>query len=51
MYDYVRELYRAEVTQNYVNPNVRAIGQGEVMHRKYKGPKLGGGQAYDNSCM
>jgi hypothetical protein len=38
---------QAEVIQNYVNPNVRNIGQGEAQHRKYKRLKLGGGQAYD----
>jgi hypothetical protein len=26
---------RAEVIQNHLNANVRAIGQGEAMHRKY----------------
>jgi hypothetical protein len=30
---------------NHTNPNVRAIGQGEDRHRKYKRLKLGGGQA------
>jgi hypothetical protein len=33
------------------NPNVRAIGQGEPRHRKYKRLKLGGGQAYDRSSV
>jgi hypothetical protein len=31
------------------NSNVRAIGQGEAIHRKYKRLKLGGGQAYHRS--
>jgi hypothetical protein len=31
------------------NANVRNIGQGEPRHRKYKGLKLGGGQANDRS--
>jgi hypothetical protein len=49
VYDYVTKLYRtqAEVILNHVNPNVRGIGQGAARHRKYKRPKLGGGQAYD----
>jgi hypothetical protein len=49
MYDYIIKLCRtqAEVILNYVNPNLRGIGQGEAMHRKYKRLKLGGGQAYD----
>jgi hypothetical protein len=28
---------------------VRSMGQGEAEHRKYKGLKRGGGQAYDRS--
>jgi hypothetical protein len=40
---------QAEVIQNHENANVRNIGQGEARHRKYKRPKLGGGQAYDRS--
>jgi hypothetical protein len=40
---------QAEVIQNHLNPNVRASGQGEAMHRKHKRLKLGGGQAYDRS--
>jgi hypothetical protein len=51
--DYVTKLCRkqAGVIQNYLNPNVRAIGQGEAMHRKHKRltSKLGGGQTYDYS--
>jgi hypothetical protein len=29
--------------------HVRDIGQGEARHKKYKGIKLGGDQAYDSS--
>jgi hypothetical protein len=48
IYDYISKLCRrqAEVIKNHPNPNVRAIGQGEAIHRKYKRLKLGGGQAY-----
>jgi hypothetical protein len=51
MYDYITKLCRrqAEVILNHENPNVRAIGQGELRHRKYKRLKLGGGKAYDRS--
>jgi hypothetical protein len=51
VYDYITKLCRqqAEVIQNDDNKNVRAIGQGEARHRKYKRLKLGGGQAYDRS--
>jgi hypothetical protein len=50
MYDYITTSCRiqAEVIQNYLNLNVRAIGQ-EAMRRKRKGFKLGGGQAYERS--
>jgi hypothetical protein len=53
MYDYMRKLCRqqAEVILNHDNENVRYIGQGEARHRKYKRPKLGGGQAYDRSSV
>jgi hypothetical protein len=53
VYDFITELCRqqAEVIQNHDNENVRNIGQGEVQHRKYKRPKLGGGQAYDRSSV
>jgi hypothetical protein len=53
VYDYITKLCRrqAEVILNYENPNVRAIGQGEPRHRKYKGLKLGGGHAYDRSSV
>jgi hypothetical protein len=39
VYDYITELCRtqAEIIQNLVNPNVHGIGQGEAMHRMYKG--------------
>jgi hypothetical protein len=33
------------------NPSVRAIGQGEARHRKYKRLTLGGGQAYNRSSV
>jgi hypothetical protein len=36
---------QAEVIQNYLNQNVLAIEQGEVVRRKYKRLKLDGGQA------
>jgi hypothetical protein len=51
IYDYITKLSRqqTEVIQNHENANVRNIGQGEARHRKYKGLKLGGGQAYDRS--
>jgi hypothetical protein len=51
IYDYIRKLCRqqAEVIQNHENANVHNIGQGEPRHRKYKGRKLGSGQAYDRS--
>jgi hypothetical protein len=32
-----------------MNANVHNICQGEASHKKYKGLKLGGGQAYDRS--
>jgi hypothetical protein len=53
VYDYITKLCRrqAEVILNHENPNVRAIGQGEPMHRKYKRLTLGGGQAYDRSSV
>jgi hypothetical protein len=49
--DYITKLCRkeAEVILNHENPNVHAIGQGELRRRKYKRLKLGGGQAYDRS--
>jgi hypothetical protein len=49
IYDYITKLCKqqAEVIRNHDNKNVRAIGQGETHHRKYKRLKLGGGQAYD----
>jgi hypothetical protein len=37
---------QAEVIQNRENANVHNIGQGEAMHRMYKGLELGGSQAY-----
>jgi hypothetical protein len=51
-YDYVTNLFReqAEVIQNDPNEAVRAIGQGEAMHSKYKRLKVGGGEAYVRSA-
>jgi hypothetical protein len=51
LYDCITKLCRrqAEVNLNHQNPNVRAIGQEEAMHRKYKRLKFGGGQACDRS--
>jgi hypothetical protein len=51
VYDYRTKLCRqqAEVIQNHENEHVRSIGKGEARHRKYKGPKLDGNQAYDRS--
>jgi hypothetical protein len=51
VYDYITKLCKqqVEVIQDHGNENVRAIGQGEARHRKYKRLKLGGGQAYDRS--
>jgi hypothetical protein len=51
IYNYVTKLCRqqAEVIQNHENANARKIGQGKPRHSKYKGLKLGGGQAYDRS--
>jgi hypothetical protein len=43
----VFSMQRAEVIQNHENEHVHGIGEGETRHRKYKMPKLGGGQAYD----
>jgi hypothetical protein len=53
VYDFITKLCRqqAEVILNHNNENVRNIGQGEARHRKYKGLKLGGGQAYDHSSV
>jgi hypothetical protein len=51
VYDYITKLCRrqADVIQNHPNPNVRAIGHGEAIHRKYKRLKLCGGLAYHRS--
>jgi hypothetical protein len=51
VYDYITKLcsQQTEVIQNHENANVRKIGQGEPRHKKYKGLKLGGDQAYDRS--
>jgi hypothetical protein len=49
---YIIKLCRtqAEVILTHVNQNVRCIGQGDAMHRKYRKLKLGSGQAYDRSA-
>jgi hypothetical protein len=51
IYNYTTKLCRqqAEVIQNHENTNVRNIGKGEPLHRKYKRLKLGDGQTYDRS--
>jgi predicted nucleic acid-binding Zn ribbon protein len=51
VYNYVTKLcgQQAEVIQNHENEHVSDIEQGEARHRKYKGLKLRGGQAYDRS--
>jgi hypothetical protein len=53
VYDYIIKLCRrqAEVILNHENPNVRATGQGETRHRKYKRLTFGDGQAYDRSSV
>jgi hypothetical protein len=40
---------QAEVILNYLNPNVRDIGQAYGRRRKYKTLKLSAGEAYDRS--
>jgi hypothetical protein len=42
-------MQQAEVIQNHGNANVRDVGKDEARHRKYKGLKVGGGQAYGRS--
>jgi hypothetical protein len=51
LYDYVTNLCRQqpEVIKKHENANVQNNGQGEARRSKYKGLKLGGGQAYDCS--
>jgi hypothetical protein len=51
IYEYMTILCRpqAEVIQSHENADVRDIGISEARHVKYKGLKLGGGQAYDRS--
>jgi hypothetical protein len=51
IYNYLTNLCRqqAEVLKNHENINVRNIGLGEPLYRKYKMLKLGGGQSYDRS--
>jgi hypothetical protein len=45
LYDYITKLCRkrVQVILNHINPTVQDTGQGEAMHRKYKGLKHGGG--------
>jgi hypothetical protein len=51
IYTIITKLCRqqAEVIQNHENEHVHSIGQGEARHRKYKGLKLDGSEAYDRS--
>jgi hypothetical protein len=53
VYNYITKLCRrqAEVIRNHDNPNVHAIEQGEVRHRKPKRLKLGSVQVYDRSSV
>jgi hypothetical protein len=53
VYNYITKSCRqqAEVIQNHENENVRYIGQGEALHRKYKRLKHGGGHVYDCSSV
>jgi hypothetical protein len=49
VYDYVTKLCRQQAEiRNLENKIFHGI-EGEARHRKYKGLKLGGGQAYDRS--
>jgi hypothetical protein len=49
-YDYITKLCRQqEIILNHNNEDVCNIGQDKARHRKYKGLKLGDGQAYDRS--
>jgi hypothetical protein len=49
--DYKAKLCKTQpaVIHIHQNPNLLAIGQGEAIQRKCKGPKFGGGQAYEYS--
>jgi hypothetical protein len=51
LYDFVSKLrwQLATVILNHENINIHNIGQGKARHRKYKGLKIGGGQAYGRS--
>jgi hypothetical protein len=53
VYDYITKSCRqqAEVIHNHENENVRNIGQGEALHRKYKRLKLGSGHVYGCSSV
>jgi len=42
---------QAEVIQNHDSENVRNICKNEAQHRKYRGLKFGGCQAYDHKCL
>jgi hypothetical protein len=48
VYDFITKSCRqqTEVIQNHENENIRYIGQGEALHRKYKRLKLGGSHVY-----
>jgi hypothetical protein len=48
---YYKTMQEAVITLNHENVYVWNIGQGEAQHRKYKGLKLGGGQAHDWSSV
>jgi hypothetical protein len=52
-YDYTTKLCRqqAKVVQNRENENVHSIGKDETRARKYKGLKLGSGQACWHSSV
>jgi hypothetical protein len=52
VYNYIAKLCRkfAKAIQNQLNTNVRAIGQGEAMRRKFRMLKLGGGETHDRSA-
>jgi hypothetical protein len=49
VYNYITKLCwkQAEVILSNANPTVHGTGQGEAMHRKYKGLKHSSNQAYN----
>jgi hypothetical protein len=51
--DFVTKLSRQQATDilNHENVDIRNTGQGEAQRRKYKRPKLGGGQPYGRSTL